>query len=101
MLLASEPLDEIMFTQLRTWEKMSFQDVTKAGLKFGDEGMVSCGYFVIALCLLGTLDEDPEEEKDKHTALAEKFQPLIDWLKNQTAGVIMDGTWFHICSVFY
>jgi heat shock protein beta len=39
VLLVNEPLDEIMFTQLRTWEKLSFQDVTKAGLKFGDEGV--------------------------------------------------------------
>jgi len=72
VLLCSEPLDEILFSHHRTWEKMAFQDVSKAGLKFGDE------------------DEDPEEEKAKQAALKEKFRPLIEWLKNETVEVVMD-----------
>ncbi|KAF8528822.1 cation-transporting ATPase [Hysterangium stoloniferum] len=69
VLLCSEPLDEILFSHHRTWEKMAFQDVSKAGLKF---------------------DEDPEEEKAKQAALKEKFHPLIEWLKNETMEVVMD-----------
>ncbi|KIJ37351.1 hypothetical protein M422DRAFT_178022, partial [Sphaerobolus stellatus SS14] len=72
VLLVSEPLDEIVFTNLRTWEGLRFQDVTKSGLTFGDEG------------------EDPEEEKQKQAQLAAKFEPLIEYLKNQTADSVMN-----------
>ena len=58
---------------MRTWEKLIFQDVTKMGLKFGDE------------------DEDPEEEKQKQATYAEKFEPLIEYLKNETANSVMNG----------
>ncbi|KAF8592600.1 heat shock protein Hsp90 [Ramaria rubella] len=74
VLLVNEPLDEITFTTLRVWEKLTFQDVAKTGLKFGDE------------------EEDPEEEKQKQQELAEKFKPLIDWLKNETSSVVLDVT---------
>lgn len=74
VLLVSEPLDEILFTTLRVWEKLTFQDVAKTGLKFGDE------------------DEDPEEEKAKQKALEEKFKPLTEWLKNETSSIVMDVT---------
>jgi len=71
--LVNEPLDEFVFSQMRTWEKLIFQDVTKMGLKFGDE------------------DEDPEEEKQKQATYAEKFEPLIEYLKNETANSVMNG----------
>ncbi|KAF8489119.1 heat shock protein Hsp90 [Gautieria morchelliformis] len=74
VLLVNEPLDEILYTKLHTWEKLTFQDVAKTGLKFGDE------------------DEDPEDEKAQLLALTEKFQPLITWLKNETSSVVLDVT---------
>ena len=38
VLLLTEPLDEIFVQNLKVWKKFKFQDVAKAGLKFGDEG---------------------------------------------------------------
>ena len=39
VLLLGDPLDEVFITNVRRWKKIGFQDVAKAGLKFGDEGM--------------------------------------------------------------
>lgn len=52
---------------------LSFQDVAKAGLQFGDEG------------------EESEDEKAEMEALAEKFQPLLMYLKLEAQGVVHDG----------
>ena len=52
---------------------MPFQDVAKAGLKFGDE-------------------ELDAEEKREQISLTEKFQPLLKWLRNETKSVVRDGT---------
>jgi heat shock protein beta len=38
VLLLGEPMDEICLQQLGKHEGLRFQDVTKKGLKFGDEG---------------------------------------------------------------
>ena len=38
VLLLNEPLDDVLLTNLRRWKKVPFQDVAKAGLRFGDEG---------------------------------------------------------------
>ena len=38
VLLLGDPLDEVFITNVRRWKKIGFQDVAKAGLKFGDEG---------------------------------------------------------------
>ena len=38
VILLTEPIDEVLFGTLREYGKMPFQDVAKAGLKFGDEG---------------------------------------------------------------
>lgn len=38
VLLLGDPLDEVFITNIRRWKKIPFQDVAKAGLKFGDEG---------------------------------------------------------------
>ena len=48
------------------------QDVSKKGLKFGDE------------------DED-EAEKKELAAQNVAFRPLTDWLKKELAGQIADG----------
>jgi len=72
VLLLSEPLDEILLSNLRQWKGVPFQDVAKAGLKFGDE------------------DLDPEEEKEQQEALEVKFQPLIEWLKHEAKDSVLD-----------
>ncbi|THH19791.1 hypothetical protein EW146_g1461 [Bondarzewia mesenterica] len=70
--LLTDPLDEVLFQNIRKWKGVPFQDVAKAGLKFGDE------------------DLDPEEEKAKQKALNVKFTPLLKWLKDQTKDVVRD-----------
>ncbi|OCH90980.1 heat shock protein Hsp90 [Obba rivulosa] len=70
VLLLGDPLDEIFVQNLRVWKKVQFQDVAKAGLKFGDE--------------------DPEEEKEEIEVMTEKFRPLLDWLKGQAEDVVRE-----------
>ncbi|OJT08017.1 Endoplasmin, partial [Trametes pubescens] len=65
VLLLGDPLDEVFITNIRRWKKIPFQDVAKAGLKFGDEEM------------------SPEEEKEEQARLTEKFKPLIEWLRKE------------------
>ncbi|TFK43547.1 Hsp90 protein-domain-containing protein [Crucibulum laeve] len=72
VLLLTEPLDEIMVGTLRQWKNVPFQDVAKAGLKFGDE------------------DLDEEEEKEQQKILNEKFKPLLEWLKVEAKDVVRD-----------
>lgn len=55
---------------------MSFQDVAKKGLQFGDES------------------EDAEAEKELEKELGERFKPLIDWLKEETKHIVRDGKRF-------
>ncbi|KAI0824788.1 heat shock protein Hsp90 [Trametes gibbosa] len=64
VLLLGDPLDEVFITNIRRWKKIPFQDVAKAGLKFGDE-------------------DAEEAEKEEHARLTEKFQPLIEWLRKE------------------
>ncbi|KAL9712700.1 hypothetical protein Ac2012v2_003937 [Leucoagaricus gongylophorus] len=72
VLLLNEPLDEIMFGNIREWKKIPFQDVAKSGLKFGDEA------------------EDPEEEKALQKQLTEEYKPLLEWIKKEAKDVIQD-----------
>jgi len=62
-------MDEMLVHSLKQWKKVPFQDVAKSGLKFGDE------------------DLDPEAD---NIALAEKFKPLLVWMKDQVAHVVRD-----------
>ena len=39
VLLFTEQLDEILVQNLKTWKKVKFQDVARAGLQFGDESL--------------------------------------------------------------
>lgn len=71
VLLLTEPLDEILVQNIRQWKKVPFQDVAKAGLKFGDE------------------DADTSEEEEQK-ALDERYKPLLDWLKEQSVGLVRD-----------
>jgi len=61
----------VLFQHLRLWKKIPFQDIAKAGLKFGDE-------------------ELDAEEKELREELQEKFKPLIEWMKNQANGIVRD-----------
>ncbi|KAI0080893.1 cation-transporting ATPase [Panus rudis PR-1116 ss-1] len=70
VLLLNEALDEIFVQNLREWKKIRFQDVAKAGLKFGDE--------------------DPAQEKAELEEQTERYKPLLDWLKKEAAGVVRD-----------
>ncbi|GBE79623.1 Heat shock protein 90 homolog [Sparassis crispa] len=70
--LLTEPLDEIFVQNLRAYKKLPFQDVAKAGLKFGDEEM------------------SPAEERAEQQALTEEFQPLLDWLKKEAGDIFRD-----------
>ncbi|KAG6880046.1 hypothetical protein C0992_007363 [Termitomyces sp. T32_za158] len=72
VLLLTEPLDEILFGNLRQWKNVPFQDVAKAGLKFGDE------------------NENAEEEQEEQKRLAEKFKPLLEWLKAEAKDLVRD-----------
>lgn len=77
----TEPLDEIFVQNIRRWKTIPFQDVAKAGLKFGDEEL------------------DPEEEKAQQKALTEKFKPLLDWLKSEAKDAVRDGTLYFIVQI--
>ncbi|KAJ6613464.1 heat shock protein Hsp90 [Mycena sp. CBHHK59/15] len=72
VLLLNEPLDEILVQNIRQWKNVAFQDVAKAGLKFGDE------------------DIDEAEEKELKKDLEEKFQPLLRYLKTQALDIVRD-----------
>ncbi|KAJ3830537.1 Hsp90 protein-domain-containing protein [Lentinula raphanica] len=72
VLLFTEPLDEIFVQNIRRWKNVPFQDIAKVGLKFGDEDM------------------DEEEEKQLQKEAAEKYKPLMDYLKKQAQNVVRD-----------
>ncbi|KZT24521.1 HSP90-domain-containing protein [Neolentinus lepideus HHB14362 ss-1] len=72
VLLLNEPLDEILVQNMRRWKGMTFQDVAKAGLEFGDE------------------ESDPEDEKKVQEAQKERFQPLVDYLKEEAKDLVRD-----------
>jgi len=67
VLLLNHPMDEVLFSNLRKWKSLSFQDVAKSGLKFGDE------------------DVDAEEEKERGEEMKEKFEPLIRYLSSHAS----------------
>ncbi|KAJ7700068.1 Hsp90 protein-domain-containing protein [Mycena rosella] len=71
VLLLNEPLDEIFVQNLRHYKNVPFQDVAKAGLKFGDEELEA---------------QEKEEKKEQE----EKFQPLLKYLKTHSREVVRD-----------
>ncbi|KAJ7179213.1 Hsp90 protein-domain-containing protein [Mycena filopes] len=71
VLLLNEPLDEILVQNLRHYKNVPFQDVAKAGLKFGDE-------------------EVEAQEKEEKEEMAEKFQPLLKYLKDHSKDIVRD-----------
>jgi len=70
-LILNEPLDEILVQNLRHYKNVPFQDVAKAGLKFGDEVLEA-------------------QEKEEKKELEEKFQPLLKYLKTHSRDVVRD-----------
>ncbi|KZT55288.1 heat shock protein Hsp90, partial [Calocera cornea HHB12733] len=72
VLLLTEPMDEILLNTFQRWGGMSFQDVAKKGLQYGDEDM------------------DAEADKAEQAVVAERFAPLLGWLKKEYAGTVMD-----------
>ncbi|KAF7288239.1 Heat shock protein [Mycena chlorophos] len=71
VLLLNEPLDEIFVGNLRQYKNVPFQDVAKAGLKFGDE------------------DVEKEEKEEKELA-TERYAPLLVYLKEHSKDVVRD-----------
>ncbi|ORY34940.1 putative cation-transporting ATPase [Naematelia encephala] len=71
VLLLNLPSDEPMMENLRNFMGMTTQDVSKKGLKYGDE------------------DED-EAEKKELAAQNIAFRPLLDWLKKDLTGQVSD-----------
>jgi heat shock protein beta len=53
---------------------LTFQDVSKKGLKYGDE-------------------DEHEAEKAELAAQNKAFAPLLRWLKSQFEGIVADGWW--------
>ncbi|THH32719.1 hypothetical protein EUX98_g1478 [Antrodiella citrinella] len=72
VLLLGQPLDEVFVQNLKKWKKVPFQDVAKAGLKFGDEEL------------------DPKEEKEQQKQLTEEYKPLMDWLRKESNEIVRD-----------
>lgn len=72
VLLLNLPSDEPMMGSLSNFMGMQTQDVSKKGLKYGDE------------------DED-EAEKKELAAQKIAFAPLTDWLKKVFTGQVSDG----------
>ncbi|WWC65635.1 uncharacterized protein I303_108255 [Kwoniella dejecticola CBS 10117] len=73
VLLLNLPSDEPMMASLDQFMGMTTQDVSKKGLKFGDE-------------------DEHEAEKKELEAQKIAFRPLIDWLKKDLAGQVSDVT---------
>ncbi|EJU06434.1 heat shock protein Hsp90 [Dacryopinax primogenitus] len=72
VLLLTEPMDEILLNSFQRWGGLTFQDVAKKGLKYGDE------------------DLDAEADKTEQATLAVRFAPLLGWLKQEYKGTVMD-----------
>ena len=69
--------------------KLPFQDVAKAGLKFGDEGKYHVHLkYIFYLNIM--IDED-DEDKESAEELAERYKPLLEWLKERSSHVVRDG----------
>lgn len=61
-----------MFVDHQLYRRVPFQDVAKAGLKFGDE-------------------ESQKDEKAEMEAAKEKFKPLLDYLKKEAGDKVREG----------
>ena len=71
VLLATEPLDEIMMESLRQYKEFDVVDAAKEELK---------------------LDDDDEEKKKERENLAQEYKPLIEYLETLLAGKVQKVT---------
>lgn len=71
VLLLDAPPDETVMLALRTYRGLHLQDVSKKGLKYGDE-------------------DEHEAEKAELAAQEAAFKPLIQWLRKQFKTVVSD-----------
>ncbi|KAH8090583.1 putative cation-transporting ATPase [Filobasidium floriforme] len=71
VLLLNAPPDESVMLALRNYRGLTFQDVSKKGLKYGDE-------------------DEHEAEKAELAAQNKAFAPLLKWLKSQFEGIVAD-----------
>lgn len=62
--------DEILVTTLRAWKNLSFQDVAKKGLKYGDE--------------------NPETEKQQLEMFTKQYEPLVDFFTKKTQDLVKE-----------
>lgn len=62
--------DEIFFTTVRMWKNLSFQDVAKKGLKYGDE--------------------DPKVEMKQMEEYAEQYKPLVEFFTKKTKDLVKE-----------
>ena len=62
--------DEILVTTLRAWKNLSFQDVAKKGLKYGDE--------------------NPETEKQQLEVFTKQYEPLLDFFTKKTKDIVKE-----------
>ena len=40
---------------------------------------------------MSSIDEDPEDEKEKQKELTERYKPLLDWFKKETQDIVRNG----------
>ncbi|GAA5938814.1 hypothetical protein JCM1841_001128 [Sporobolomyces salmonicolor] len=66
VLYLTEPIDEMLVSAVPTYGGMRFQDVSKEGVKFGDE-------------------DDDEDAKEEEASFKSTFQPLVSYLKKELA----------------
>lgn len=71
VLYLTEPMDEMITSNLGTFEGLKFQDVAKKGLEMGDE-------------------EDDEEEKETLKNYKAQFEPLSGWIKKELEEYVSD-----------
>jgi len=62
--------DEILVTTVRVWKNLSFQDVAKKGLKYGDE--------------------NPEMEKQQLEKFTEEYEPLVAFFTKKTQDIVKE-----------
>lgn len=62
--------DEIFVTTVRVWKSLSFQDVAKKGLKYGDE--------------------NPETEKEQLETFTKQYEPLIEFFTKKTKDIVKE-----------
>ncbi|CEQ38629.1 SPOSA6832_00070 [Sporobolomyces salmonicolor] len=89
VLYLTEPIDEMLVSAVPTYGGMRFQDVSKEGVKFGDEGelrrSVSERLRSTPADLKCARADDDEDAKEEEASFKSTFQPLVSYLKKELA----------------